>query len=518
MTFDVSDTTASLTRTFSHTLTNASVIVADGWGVRVHVHDGRLSDGVGRHRRVRTFERVDRTVRRLVVIARSGYLTLDALTWCRRVGTAITLLDPDTLAVTAVPVAAHDDARLRRVQALAAGTALGDDVVRELLTAKINGQAQLAASALGSPETAAYLASATSKLVARDVGAMRSVEADAASVYFGAWVGQSVRFARRDQERVPSRWHRYDTRVSLITGVNRVATNPINAMMNYLFAVAESEAVLACSALGLDPGLGVLHADALGRNSMALDLLEPIRPAVESYVLELVRSRVFRRVDFAESPEGRCFLLPELAQELAGTGPRWAELLGPVTERVAATFAAASAGSLTARTPLTQSKRQRSTSTYHPPKHERPQRRCIECGEPVASRRAVRCPSCWSAVAAEHYRRLGAQRVETMARLRAERGDPTATPVASAKRSAGQVRNRAALAAWRVANPDAPELGDPTHFRSVVLPKLENLRAAHIAAVLSVSTSAASRIKSGVLVPHVRHWAVLEGLSESTRL
>jgi CRISPR/Cas system-associated endonuclease Cas1 len=35
-------------------------------------------------------------------------------------------------------------------------------------------------------------------------------------------------------------------------------------MLNYLYAVLESEARLAASALGLDPGLGVMHADTDG--------------------------------------------------------------------------------------------------------------------------------------------------------------------------------------------------------------------------------------------------------------
>ena len=46
----------------------------------------------------------------------------------------------------------------------------------------------------------------------------------------------------------------------------------------------ESEARLAAAALGLDPGLGVLHVDSGSRDSLALDLLEPVRPQVDSYL------------------------------------------------------------------------------------------------------------------------------------------------------------------------------------------------------------------------------------------
>ena len=39
------------------------------------------------------------------------------------------------------------------------------------------------------------------------------------------------------------------------------AVNPPNAVLNYLYAVLESDASLAANELGLDPGLGVLHRD-----------------------------------------------------------------------------------------------------------------------------------------------------------------------------------------------------------------------------------------------------------------
>jgi CRISPR/Cas system-associated endonuclease Cas1 len=50
--------------------------------------------------------------------------------------------------------------------------------------------------------------------------------------------------------------------------------------LNYLYAVLESEARLAISTLGLDPGLGVLHADSQVRDSLAFDVMEPVRPMV----------------------------------------------------------------------------------------------------------------------------------------------------------------------------------------------------------------------------------------------
>ena len=50
-----------------------------------------------------------------------------------------------------------------------------------------------------------------------------------------------------------------DGREARLTASPRLAVNPLNAMLNYLYALLESEARLAVAALGLDPGLGVMH-------------------------------------------------------------------------------------------------------------------------------------------------------------------------------------------------------------------------------------------------------------------
>jgi CRISPR-associated protein Cas1 len=41
----------------------------------------------------------------------------------------------------------------------------------------------------------------------------------------------------------------------------------------------------------LDPRLGIVHADAKGRQSLALDLMEPVRPEVDAFVLDMIERR-----------------------------------------------------------------------------------------------------------------------------------------------------------------------------------------------------------------------------------
>jgi CRISPR-associated protein Cas1 len=60
------------------------------------------------------------------------------------------------------------------------------------------------------------------------------------------------------------------------------------------YSLAAIEARLACEAVGLHPALGFVHADEPQRDNLALDLLEPVRPEVERFVLDLVAERTFR--------------------------------------------------------------------------------------------------------------------------------------------------------------------------------------------------------------------------------
>jgi CRISPR/Cas system-associated endonuclease Cas1 len=71
----------------------------------------------------------------------------------------------------------------------------------------------------------------------------------------------------------------------------RPAATPINALLNYSYGLAEIECRLAAITVGLDPGMGIVHTDKRNRDSLALDLLEAIRPLVERNVLTLLATR-----------------------------------------------------------------------------------------------------------------------------------------------------------------------------------------------------------------------------------
>jgi CRISPR-associated protein Cas1 len=59
----------------------------------------------------------------------------------------------------------------------------------------------------------------------------------------------------------------------------------VNAALSYGYAILAGEAVSALCAAGLDPAIGLMHADADRRPSLALDVMEEFRPLIVDQVV-----------------------------------------------------------------------------------------------------------------------------------------------------------------------------------------------------------------------------------------
>ncbi|APW48294.1 CRISPR-associated endonuclease Cas1 [Rhodoferax antarcticus] len=92
------------------------------------------------------------------------------------------------------------------------------------------------------------------------------------------------------------------------TGRNRrPPRDPVNVCLSLSYSMAHVLAVQACVTAGLDPLLGFYHRPAFGRESLASDLIEPLRPAIDLWVWELLRSRTLREEHFSQD-KGACLL------------------------------------------------------------------------------------------------------------------------------------------------------------------------------------------------------------------
>lgn len=124
---------------------------------------------------------------------------------------------------------------------------------------------------------------------AGDADAVRGAEGAMARAYYGglrAVLPESLGFRSR---------------------LRRPAPDPVNAALSLAYSLLHGRAAQAAWSAGLDPMLGFLHAPTRGRDSLACDLAEPLRPAVDLMVWRLFAEKTLRAEHFRHQ-RGACQL------------------------------------------------------------------------------------------------------------------------------------------------------------------------------------------------------------------
>jgi hypothetical protein len=113
--------------------------------------------------------------------------------------------------------------------------------------------------------------------------------------------------------------HRRDivARPSMVSGRDCHATHPVNAVLNYAYAVLESQVRIATVSRGLDPTIGYLHVCRPRQVALVYDLMEPLRPLADLVLLDFVYSHTLSLSDFILRKDGICRLHPQLARQVA---------------------------------------------------------------------------------------------------------------------------------------------------------------------------------------------------------
>lgn len=123
---------------------------------------------------------------------------------------------------------------------------------------------------------------------------LRGVEGKGASVYFSVFDSlilqeKDVFFLRRRSRRPP--------------------LDAVNALLSFLYTLLSHECAAALESVGLDSYVGFMHRDRPGRSSLALDLMEELRPVLADRVaLTLINRRVLSLTHFRFEASGAVFL------------------------------------------------------------------------------------------------------------------------------------------------------------------------------------------------------------------
>ena len=224
---------------------------------------------------------------------------------CAQAGIALSFLDPNGRFLARVEGPRTGNVLLRRAQFQAAGDAARAIViVRGIVAAKAANHHAVLRRALRdhadalAPETAAALAAAEARLTdiarrtlkAADVEGLRGLEGEAAAAYFAVFPALI---------RVDDLAFRFGGRS------RRPPLDRVNALLSFLYAMLGHDCRAALEAHGLDPQVGFLHADRPGRASLALDLMEELRPVLaDRLALSLINRRQLSADDFIVEEAG----------------------------------------------------------------------------------------------------------------------------------------------------------------------------------------------------------------------
>lgn len=131
-----------------------------------------------------------------------------------------------------------------------------------------------------------------------DMISLRGLEAVAASAYFSVFddmiLGDKQSFCFHGRNRRPP-------------------LDRVNALLSFCYSLLAREVASALEGVGLDPYIGFMHADRVGRASLALDMMEELRaPISDRFVLSLINRRMVAAKQFHVKENGAVLMDDEL--------------------------------------------------------------------------------------------------------------------------------------------------------------------------------------------------------------
>ncbi len=156
------------------------------------------------------------------------------------------------------------------------------------------------------------------------VDSLRGVEGEAASAYFAGFDAMIV--SQKEDFRFVGR-------------SRRPPLDRVNALLSFVYTLLMSDCVAALEGVGLDPYCGFLHRDRPGRASLALDLMEELRPVLaDRLVLTLINRQQVRASSFRREESGAVWLTDAGRKEVLQSWQerKREEVMHPIVEEKAA--------------------------------------------------------------------------------------------------------------------------------------------------------------------------------------
>lgn len=319
-------------------------LILAGHGIRINVHRNTLLIRPGRThypqeiREIRFFLGDPNLPDRIIILDASGGITFDALSWLSDQKIALVQLNWRGQVSFSGNSGFSADPKLVRLQSELQNTKRAMHINRQLIAAKFDASAETLLAVFGdsaiSREASSKINSWKTKILsstkANSHGRILGYEGMAASIYYRAWHDLPLKWAGLWKMPVPASWSKIGTRSMTWQRESSNARHPINAMLNYGYAMLISQVQTELVAAGFEPSIGFAHRRKSNPIPLVYDLMEPLRPVVDRKILEFALAHTFTPGDFSINSNGGCRLNPQMAKALvrgvSGIGSK--ELIG----------------------------------------------------------------------------------------------------------------------------------------------------------------------------------------------
>ena len=263
---------------------------------------------------------------RIVLLDTSGGITFDALTWIFEQGISLVQIDWRGR-VNCVGNSSGSPYRRELVerQLKLKGSRHAVEFSRELIGNKFDNSISTIKALFPASEKSNYVVGEIQKYRSRldhlpksgQQSKILGLEGAVAVVYFRSWHGVPLNWSGLKKKPIPPNWLQIGPRTMSWRKGGDNARHPINAMLNYGYAMLISQLRGQVIATGLDPSIGIAHGNSQNRIPLVYDLIEPLRPIVDCVILRFALSHLFAPDDFTINRFGACRINPQLATVVA---------------------------------------------------------------------------------------------------------------------------------------------------------------------------------------------------------
>lgn len=304
-------------------------LILAGHGIRINAHRNTLLIRPGithypqKTEEIRFFPGDANLPDRLITLDSSGVITFDALSWMSDQKIALVQLDWRGRVNFCGNGGFSADPKLVRWQSTIQGSENARQINIRLISAKFDASISTIKSLFGGSKPAAVaikrIAELKSKISVSKLSSptILGIEGAASAMYYRLWHDLPLNWSALGKKPIPPDWSKVGARQMIWQRGGSNARHPVNAMLNYGYALLISEVHTAVVASGFDPSIGIAHKRHKNPIPLVYDLIEPMRPIVDRKVLEFALANTFTPGDFTITQKGGCRLNPQLAKSVA---------------------------------------------------------------------------------------------------------------------------------------------------------------------------------------------------------